>query len=136
MTAPFTIDRVDHFVLTVKDIDKTCEFYVSGLGMTRQDFKSESGTIRTALKFGRHKINLHPYPSPIEPKGANSVTGSGDFCLITEAPIDTVKAHLESLGVEIEIDTSIRQGAMGPIRSIYFRDPDKNLVEVSNYVAD
>lgn len=134
MTTPFTIDRVDHFVLTVADIEKTCGFYVNGLGMTRHDFKAESGDVRTALKFGRHKINLHPFPSPIEPKGVNPVTGAGDFCLITEAPIDQVKAHLESQGVVIEIGPSVRSGAMGDILSIYFRDPDGNLVEVSNYV--
>lgn len=134
MTAPFTIDRIDHFVLYVKDVDKTCEFYTKALGMVRDDFKAGDGDIRSALKFGRNKINLHPYPSPYEPKGANPEAGAGDFCLITDTPIETVMAHLEGIGVEIEVKPSKRTGAAGTLKSIYFRDPDGNLVEVSNYV--
>ncbi|MEQ8805829.1 MAG: VOC family protein [Rhodospirillales bacterium] len=134
MTAPFQIDRIDHFVLTVADVDKTCEFYGKALGMTRDDFEARPGDIRSALVFGRNKINLHPFPSPFEPKGVNPVTGAGDFCLITETPIADVMAHLESVGVEIEVKPSKRTGAMGELHSIYFRDPDGNLVEVSNYV--
>ena len=134
MTAPFTIDRVDHFVLTVADIDATCDFYEKALGMKRDDFQAREGDIRSALLFGRNKINLHPYPSPYEPKGVNPVAGAGDFCLITDTPIEKVMAHLEGIGVEIEVKPSSRTGAMGELRSIYFRDPDGNLVEVSNYV--
>lgn len=134
MTAPFQIDRIDHFVLTVTDVDKTCEFYATALGMTRDDFEARPGDVRSALVFGRNKINLHPFPSPFEPKGVNPVTGAGDFCLITETPIADVMAHLESVGVEIEVKPSKRTGAMGELHSIYFRDPDGNLVEVSNYV--
>ncbi len=134
MSAPFTIDRIDHFVLTVADVDATCDFYVKALGMAREDFEARPGDLRSALVFGGNKINLHPYPSPYEPKGANPVTGAGDFCLITEAPIAEVEAHLRGLGVEIEVPPSKRTGAQGELLSIYFRDPDDNLVEVSNYV--
>ena len=134
MTAPFSIDRIDHFVLYVMDVDKTCAFYENALGMKREDFEARPGDVRSALLFGRNKINLHPFPSPYEPKGVNPVTGAGDFCLITETPIDQVVTHLEKVGVAIEVPPSKRTGAAGELRSIYFRDPDGNLVEVSNYV--
>ena len=105
------IERIDHFVLTVRDIAATCDFYTRGLGMTVETF----GAGRTALRFGGQKINLH------------------DFCLITEIPIVDVIAHLEAEGFGIEEMPSTRTGATGPITSIYLRDPDRNLVEVSNY---
>ncbi len=126
------IDRIDHFVLTVRDIGATCDFYERALGMTREVF----GEGRTALKFGRQKINLHPAGREYEPKAAHPQAGGGDFCLITRTPIDEVVAHLNEAGVEIELMPSARTGATGPINSIYFRDPDGNLVEVSNYAGE
>ncbi len=123
------IDRIDHFVLTVRDIDATCRFYEAALGMRREVF----GEGRTALSFGNHKINLHQAGKELEPKSAHPTPGSGDFCLITTSPIDDVVRHLQSADVDIELMPSPRTGATGPITSVYFRDPDQNLVEVSVY---
>lgn len=123
------VQRIDHFVLTVRDIDATCGFYERALGMTRESF----GEGRTALRFGDQKINLHPAGRELEPKAKTPTPGSGDFCVITETPIDDVVRHLEDAGVEIELMPSTRTGAVGPITSVYFRDPDMNLVEVSVY---
>lgn len=123
------IERIDHFVLTVRDIDATCAFYERALGMARETF----GDGRTALRFGDQKINLHPAGRELEPKAARPTPGSGDFCVITATPIADVVRHLQDVGVEIELMPSPRTGAVGPITSVYFRDPDMNLVEVSNY---
>ena len=123
------IDRIDHFVLTVRDITATCEFYERALGMERDVF----GEGRVALKFGAHKINLHEAGNELEPRALNPSPGAGDFCLITTTPIDDVVRHLQIVGVEIELMPSGRTGATGPITSVYFRDPDQNLVEVSTY---
>jgi catechol 2,3-dioxygenase-like lactoylglutathione lyase family enzyme len=123
------IDRLDHFVLTVRDIDATCAFYERAFGMTREVF----GAGRTALKFGRQKINLHPAGRELEPKAAHPTPGGGDFCLITTTPIADVVRHLEKAGIDIELMPSTRTGATGPITSVYLRDPDMNLVEVSVY---
>ena len=126
------IDRIDHFVLTVRDIGTTCDFYERALGMQREVF----GEGRTALKFGRQKINLHPAGNEYEPRAAQPQAGGGDFCLITRTPMTDVVKHLEDAGVEIELMPSPRTGATGPINSVYFRDPDGNLVEVSNYADE
>lgn len=129
MPLPVTIDRLDHFVLTVADIDATCEFYTRVLGMERVSF----GDGRTALSFGRQKINLHPAGNEYEPKAETPMPGSGDVCFITETPIGDVVSHLNTCGVEIIERPGTKTGAMGPITSVYFRDPDMNLIEVSNY---
>jgi len=123
------IDRIDHFVLTVKDVATTCDFYERALGMTREEF----GEGRVALKFGAQKINLHEAGNELEPKALRPTPGGGDFCLITKTLIDDVVRHLESAGVTVELMPSSRTGATGPITSVYFRDPDQNLVEVSTY---
>lgn len=123
------IDRIDHFVLTVKDIEATCAFYERALGMTRETFAGG----RTALRFGAQKINLHPAGREYEPKAAHPLAGSGDFCLITQTPIDQVVRHLQDADVDIELMPSQRTGATGPITSVYLRDPDFNLVEVATY---
>lgn len=123
------IDRIDHFVLTVADLEATCRFYCDGLGMTRVSF----GEGRHALAFGRQKINLHIKGAELEPKAWIPQPGSGDFCLISDEPVEAWMAHLSRLGIAVELPPSPRTGATGPIRSIYLRDPDGNLVEVSNY---
>lgn len=123
------IDRIDHFVLTVADIDVTCDFYARVLGMDVVTF----GQGRKALSFGVQKINLHQHGREFDPKAKQPTPGSGDFCLITSMPLDDVIAHLEYCKVKIEEGPVARTGAQGPIQSIYFRDPDGNLVEVSNY---
>ena len=123
------IDRIDHFVLTVADVDATCEFYVRVLGMEVITF----GDNRNALRFGKHKINLHSKDRGPGLVAAAPSVGGGDFCLITKTPIDDVVRHLQAEGVEIINGPDTRSGALGPITSVYFRDPDENLVEVSNY---
>ncbi len=123
------IDRIDHIVLTVRDIQATCEFYSRVLGMRAVRF----GEGRTALHFGRHKINLHLAGAEFEPKAATPVPGSADLCFIAETPLDAVIAHLRACRVEIIEGPVPKEGATGRLTSVYFRDPDENLVEVSNY---
>lgn len=129
MMTMLTIDRIDHFVLTVRDIDRTCDFYSRVLGMQVVTF----GQGRKALSFGRQKINLHQAGREFEPKAASPMPGAADFCLITEQPLESVQAHLESCGVAIEEGPVARTGATGPITSFYLRDPDSNLVEIAVY---
>lgn len=123
------IDRLDHLVLTVRNVDATVEFYARVLGMEPVTF----GAGRRALAFGQQKINLHPSDAPIKPCAAKPTPGSADLCLITTSPISEVITHLKSNGVIIEEGPGTRTGALGPITSVYFRDPDANLVEVSRY---
>lgn len=124
------INRIDHFVLTVADVAATCTFYQRVLSMEVLTF----GDGRKALGFGGQKINLHQKGREFEPKAAWPTTGSGDFCLTTETPLDDVMAHLRRAGVAIELGPVERTGARAKLRSVYFRDPDGNLVEVSNEV--
>jgi len=123
------IERLDHWVLTVRDIDATVAFYERVLGMQPVTF----GNGRRALAFGEQKINLHPAQAPLRPHATRPTPGSGDLCLITRAPIGEVIAELESAGVAIEEGPVPRTGALGPITSVYFRDPDGNLIEISRY---
>ncbi len=123
------VDRIDHFVLTVRSIEATCDFYSRVLGMEVEEFAEG----RTALLFGGQKINLHEAGKEFEPKAEEPTPGSGDFCLITDIPLERVVEHLDSCGVEILEGPVSRTGAVGRIESVYFRDPDGNLVEVSNY---
>ena len=124
------LSRLDHLVLTVRDIAATCAFYRRVLGMRAERF----GEDRWALHFGRQKINLHPWPSPIEPKAATPEPGAGDLCFVAATPLEDVVAHLEACKVVIELGPKATEGAEGPMRSVYFRDPDDNLIEVSNYL--
>lgn len=124
------IDRLDHLVLTVADMDATVGFYVRVLGMEEVTF----GEGRRALAFGRSKINLHQAGREYEPKAARPTPGSADLCLITETPLELVVAELSEHGVPIEEGPVTRTGATGPILSVYLRDPDDNLIEISTYV--
>lgn len=123
------ISHLDHLVLTVKDIDKTVEFYTKVLGMEKEVFK---GT-RVALKFGNQKINLHKIGNEFEPKAFNAKDGSADLCFIIDMPLLVAKKYIESLDIVIEEGIVSRTGANGEIDSIYLRDPDLNLIELSNY---
>jgi catechol 2,3-dioxygenase-like lactoylglutathione lyase family enzyme len=123
------VNRLDHFVLTVADIEATVAFYTGVLGMTEVSF----GAGRRALTFGSSKINLHERGKEFEPKAEHPVPGSADICLIVDDPIDDVIAQLAAAGVAIEEGPVERTGATGPIVSCYLRDPDRNLVELSNY---
>ncbi|MCW8953238.1 MAG: VOC family protein [Rhodospirillales bacterium] len=124
-----TISRIDHLVLTVADVEATCDFYGRVLGMETVTF----GEGRKALSFGQQKINLHQSGREFEPKAARPTPGSADLCLIADATIDEIAAHLKACGVDIEEGPVARTGATGPITSVYFRDPDGNLIEVSTY---
>ncbi len=123
------IDRIDHLVLTVRDIDATCAFYSRVLGMRSVTFAGG----RKALEFGAQKLNLHQAGKEFEPKAARPTPGSIDVCLISAVPLAEVVAHLGRCGVAIIEGPVARTGAQGPIRSVYFRDPDMNLIEVSTY---
>ncbi len=126
---PMHIERIDHLVFTVKDIPTTCDFYSRVLGMEVVTF----GEGRKALAFGQSKINLHQLGREFEPKAAAPTPGSADLCLVTPARPQAVLAHLEACGVAVLDGPVRRTGALGPITSIYFRDPDANLIEVSSY---
>ncbi|MBI1397596.1 MAG: VOC family protein [Betaproteobacteria bacterium] len=122
------IDRIDHVVLTAHDLEATATFYQRVLGMEVVSF----GKGRTALAFGRQKINLHQAGAEFEPKADRPTPGSLDLCFITETPIDKVLAHLRREGIEVIEGPVVRTGAQGALMSVYFRDPDNNLIEVSN----
>jgi len=120
------ITSLDHIVLTVKDIDKTVTFYTTVLAMHVETF-SEG---RVALKFGNQKINLHQQKHEFEPKANLPTPGSADLCFITETPLQAAMEHVKKCGVEILKGPVLRTGAVDSIISFYFRDPDKNLIEV------
>jgi catechol 2,3-dioxygenase-like lactoylglutathione lyase family enzyme len=124
------IERLDHLVLTVKDITCTCDFYSRVLGMQVVTF----GKSRKALSFGQQKINLHQAGKEFEPKAEKPTTGSADLCFTTPVPLSDVVEYLNSCGVEIIEGPVKRTGALGAIESVYFRDPDLNLIEVSVYL--
>lgn len=125
------IEAIDHLVLTVKDVDATCAFYARVLGFEAVTF----GDGRTALAFGNQKFNLHQAGNEFEPKAAHPVPGSVDLCLIASTPIEDVIQHLNDCAVEIIEGPVPKTGATGPLTSVYFRDPDDNLIEVSNLEA-
>lgn len=122
------IDRLDHLVLTVRDIPTTCKFYERVLGMEVITF----GDRRVALRFGQQKINLHQVGHEFEPKAQQPTIGAADLCFITATPLSDVIQHLQQWGVPIEVGIVERTGAIGPIHSIYIRDPDGNLLEIAN----
>jgi catechol 2,3-dioxygenase-like lactoylglutathione lyase family enzyme len=124
-----TIDRIDHVVLTVADLERTCDFYTRVLGMKVATFAGG----RKALAFGRQKLNLHQAGREFEPKALKPVPGAMDLCFITETPLEAVAAHLKGCGVTIAEGPVEKTGATGRLLSVYFRDPDGNLIEVSNY---
>ncbi|MGP0067263.1 MAG: VOC family protein [Isosphaeraceae bacterium] len=122
------IDHLDHLVLTVRDIAPTCAFYERALGMEPVTF----GEGRKALRFGAQKINLHRAGREFEPKAEHPTPGSADLCFLTAVPLDQVIDHLRATGIPIVEGPVDRTGAEGPIRSVYIRDPDGNLIEVAN----
>jgi catechol 2,3-dioxygenase-like lactoylglutathione lyase family enzyme len=129
--AAVVIDRIDHVVMTVRDIGATCAFYARVLSMRVVTFADD----RKALAFGRQKINLHEAGREFEPMADAPARGAIDFCLIATTPIASVVEHLKRCGVELVEGPVRKTGATGPIESVYFRDPDGNLIEVSNYTS-
>lgn len=123
------IDSIDHVVLTVKDMSATCEFYSKVLGMEIVTF----GEGRKALSFGSQKINLQQVGRESTLVADKPTPGSADICFVTSAPLAEVVAHLNSCGVKLIGGPVERNGARGLMMSVYFRDPDMNLIEVSNY---
>jgi catechol 2,3-dioxygenase-like lactoylglutathione lyase family enzyme len=123
------IDRIDHLVLTVFDIDRTIDFYSRVLGMEPVSFAGG----RRGLSFGRQKLNLHQAGREFEPKALRPAPGAIDICFITLMPLEDVMARLREEGVAIIEGPVDKTGALGPMKSVYFRDPDGNLIEVSRY---
>jgi catechol 2,3-dioxygenase-like lactoylglutathione lyase family enzyme len=123
------ITHIDHIVLTVRSIEETCEFYERVLNFIRTGMPGRP----TSLHFGNCKFNLHEVGNTFEPKASTSTPGSADFCLITDEDIESFILHLSQEGVAVEVGPVGRNGAQGPMISVYFRDPDQNLIEVSRY---
>ena len=124
------VNGLDHVVLTVVNMESTCKFYKNALGME----VIELGDERKALKFGNQKINLHQYGNEIEPKAFKPTPGSADLCFITDQSIEEVISELKKCCIEVESGPVERTGASGKILSVYLRDPDLNLIEISNYI--
>jgi len=128
------LEKIDHVVITVKDLKKTIDFYTNILGMKLEKFSSslDDNQFRYAVSFGSQKINIHEEKKPIKPNALNPSSGSMDICFISKNKINDWVHHLVKKGINIEIGPEKKTGALGPILSIYIRDPDFNLIEISN----
>jgi catechol 2,3-dioxygenase-like lactoylglutathione lyase family enzyme len=122
------ITGLDHLVLVVRNIDRTVAFYERVLGMRSEELRPG----RWALHFGHQKLNLQEVDLSVDPLARHPTPGSADFCLLTDLPIDQVLVHLAAQGVPLVDGPARRTGATGPLLSVYFYDPDDNLVEVAN----
>ncbi|WP_371170390.1 VOC family protein [Aliiroseovarius sp. 2305UL8-7] len=129
------LTALDHLVLTVADIEATIAFYEGILGMRSEQFRPSDGSSRWALSFGSQKINLHPKCGEFDPKAKHPTPGSADLCFLSDTPLEDWISHLEEAEIDIEEGPTSRTGATGPIRSIYVRDPDQNLIEISNHIG-
>lgn len=118
---------IDHIVLTTRDLERCLAFYTGVLGMAVERY----GEGRIALTFGPHKFNVHPPGFEASIKARTPTPGSLDLCFLADRPLDAVIAHLRKSGIAIEEGPSVRKGARFPIRSVYVRDPDDNLIEIS-----
>jgi catechol 2,3-dioxygenase-like lactoylglutathione lyase family enzyme len=123
------IERIDHLVLTVQNIKASCAFYTKVLGLKAVAFQGG----RQAVVFGNQKINFHESGKPFDPKALRPTPGSADFCFIARDPLTKIISHLDICGVKIIEGPVERTGAMGPMTSIYIRDPDQNLIEIAIY---
>ena len=133
MKAKALANRFDHIVLTVSDVEATASFYERALGFDRQVFQGSDGKPRYALRFGNQKINLQDRATDTANKARVPTLGSGDFCLVAAVPLKQVLDHLHAEKIAILAGPLARKGALGPMQSVYFRDPDGNLVEISQY---
>ncbi|MDP9165930.1 MAG: VOC family protein [Actinomycetota bacterium] len=125
----FSVDRIDHVVLNCRDVDLTADWYVRVLGLARETF----GEGRIALRFGAQKLNLRPTGATNWVTAAVDAPGSQDLCFIADVSADAVAAHLRASGVEVTEGPVTKTGALGPMTSLYCRDPDGNLIEVATY---
>jgi catechol 2,3-dioxygenase-like lactoylglutathione lyase family enzyme len=132
MSTPPIITGLDHVVLTVVSIPRAIAFYQRALGFEPREFKPG----RHALHFGQQKINLHEVGTVVDPNVRHATPGSADLCFLTDAPLDGVISHLAKVGVSIVQGPVNATGACAQLRSIYFYDPDENLIEVANAVDD
>ncbi len=135
MTDHITVQSLDHLVLSVADIDATLAFYTRALGMNAEKFHPADGSTRHALKFGAQKINLHDAAAPFAPHAARPAPGTADLCFLSEVALEDWQTHFARHDVSIEQGPVARTGATGAILSLYVRDPDGNLIEISNRVA-
>jgi catechol 2,3-dioxygenase-like lactoylglutathione lyase family enzyme len=131
----FTVDRLDHLVINCRDVDILAAWYQRVLGMEREEFGPEQ---RTALKFGGQKLNLRPHDFDARSwaTGTSSAPGSQDLCFVTAVGPEDVVAHLRACKVSIEQGPVQKIGALGSMTSVYCRDPDGNLIEISSYLTD
>ena len=130
----FTVDRLDHLVLNVADVEIAASWYQRVLGMERMDFGPDN---RTALSFGGQKINLRPADADVRKwiTARQPEAGAADLCFVAAVGVDDVVAHLHDCRVAVEAGPVEREGALGPMRSVYCRDPDGNLVEIASYLG-
>ncbi|APS57756.1 VOC family protein [Piscirickettsia salmonis] len=129
------IKRIDHIVLTVKDIDVTLDFYTGVLGMEAATItRKNSVRDMQVLKFGNQRMNLHEYGNERQPNAAQALPGSQDLCFVVDVSIDNVIARLEKLNIKIEFGPVIIPGAVGQMESVFIRDPDQNLIELAYYL--
>ena len=127
--------NIDHVVITVSDMNKSIDFYSNILGMELHEFLSSTDNVkRKSLKFGKQKINLHEASKPFKPHAINPIPGAMDICFLSEINIDDWIKIFNKFNIKIEDGPVKKTGANGPIRSIYVRDPDKNLIEISNQI--
>ena len=129
------IHSIDHIVMQAVDVLDTIKFYTEILGMTHSEFQPPTGgPVRQSLHFGAQKINLHDAGSPFRPHAKTPAAGSVDLCFITQQPLSDWQQHFSNFGIVIEDGPVRKTGANGPLLSIYIRDPDGNLIEISNYI--
>ena len=129
---PPMITSLDHLVLTVSDMATSVAFYRDILGMQALEFEAADGSRRRALAFGAQKINLHPAQTPFTPHAAQPRAGSADLCFLSSNPCDAWLPYLKASGQTVLEGPVQRNGALGPIVSLYIRDPDGNLLEIAN----
>lgn len=135
---PLRVDAIDHVVLSVSDVETSAAWYARVLGMTREDFHPAPGKPpRTALKFGRQKLNLRPVTAHKDEwsTAEQPAVGSEDLCFLCEVTPEQVAAHLAASGVAVISGPVLKKGALGDLMSVYCRDPDGNLIEISSYTA-
>ena len=133
--APYRVESLDHLVLTVADIEASIAYYTQVLGMEAEVFYPADGSRRHALKFGQQKINLHQAGREYDPKAKSPLPGSADLCFLSGTAVTEWADWLHSLGLKVESGPVHRTGALGLLLSIYLRDPDENLIEISNQIS-